>query len=104
MGRGRKEREGEGGRNGREVSIKILYCTVPVVCYAAHLFLLLSIGGYAYHSPRVVNGDSIQVLRGEQLRRAVGGGERGHAQPSLERLGRHVFTSHVIYLWFFLQL
>ena len=42
------------------------------------------------HSPRAVNGDSIQLLRGEQLRRPVGGGERGHVQPSLARLGRHV--------------
>ena len=46
------------------------------------------------HSPRAVNSDSIQLLRGEQLRRPVGGGERGHVQPSLTRFGRHVFTSH----------
>ena len=75
----RKEGGGRGGGRrggeGREVSIKC--CTV--------FFQFCGM-----HSPRVVNGDSIQLLRGEQLRRPVGGGERGHVQPSLARLGRHV--------------
>ena len=86
----------EVGRDGRDVSIK--YCTVVYQRYVAHLLKgMSSIGGYVRYSPRVVNGDSIQLLRGEQLRRAVGWGEGGHAQPSLARLGRHFFTSYSTY-------